>query len=140
MSSEFSLCRTARRLAVIGIALAPAVSHAATAHPFEDTLANAISWVAVTVMPVVAIYLFWKIHVLPEVVAERRHHPKAEAIKVLCLLSLVFGGLLWPLAWLWAYMKPVQIPVVRGERRRSRAHDRHHHESTSPALEPGEEA
>jgi len=25
---------------------------------------------------------------------------------VLCLLSLVFGGLLWPIAWLWAYTKP----------------------------------
>jgi CBS domain containing-hemolysin-like protein len=30
-----------------------------------------------------------------------------SAIQTLCLLSLVFGGLLWPLAWLWAYTKPV---------------------------------
>ena len=26
---------------------------------------------------------------------------------MLCLLSLVFGGLLWPIAWLWAYTRPV---------------------------------
>ena len=77
-----------------GAGLLPAIAHAAPAHPFEDALANAISWVAITVMPFVAIYLFWKIHVLPEVIAEKRHHPQAEAIKVLCVLSLVFGGLL----------------------------------------------
>ncbi|MEJ0003644.1 MAG: DUF3302 domain-containing protein [Pararobbsia sp.] len=107
-----------------GVALSPAFAHAAPAHAFEDTLANALSWVAITVMPLVAIYLFWKIHVLPEVIAEKRHHPQAEAIRVLCLLSLVFGGLLWPLAWLWAYMKPIEVPVVRGRsKRRAASHE-----------------
>ncbi|HTJ91581.1 MAG TPA: DUF3302 domain-containing protein [Pararobbsia sp.] len=115
--------------------LLPLVSHAASAHPFEDTLANAISWVAITVMPVVAIYLFWKIHVLPEVIAEKRHHPQAEAIKVLCLLSLVFGGLLWPLAWLWAYMKPIQVPIVRGTRRATTAHERSSYPDSDPDLD-----
>ena len=40
--------------------------------------------------------LFWMVHVLPEKIAHKRHHPQFEAIKTLCLLSLVFGGLLWP--------------------------------------------
>jgi hypothetical protein len=47
------------------------------------------------------------VHVLPEKIAEKRHHPQRDAIQTLCLLSLLFGGLLWPLAWLWAYTKPV---------------------------------
>ncbi|CAM2142288.1 membrane protein of unknown function [Pararobbsia alpina] len=126
MFSEFSLRRARRCAAGAGLGLMPLLSHAASAHPFEDTLANGISWVAITVMPVVAIYLFWKIHVLPEVIAEKRHHPQAEAIKVLCLLSLVFGGLLWPLAWLWAYMKPIQFPIVRGTRSRKAHHETAH--------------
>jgi hypothetical protein len=32
----------------------------------------------------------------------------------LCLLSLVFGGMLWPLAWLWAYTKPVLHKMAYG--------------------------
>jgi hypothetical protein len=30
------------------------------------------------------------------------------------LLSLVFGGLLWPIAWLWAYTKPVLHKLAYG--------------------------
>ena len=52
--------------------------------------------------------------VLPEKIAEKRHHPQAPAIKTLCLLSLFFGGLLWPLAWLWAYSKPVLYKMAYG--------------------------
>jgi hypothetical protein len=54
------------------------------------------------------------VHVLPEKIAHKRHHPQLEAIKTLCLLSLVFGGLLWPLAWLWAYSKPVLYKMAYG--------------------------
>jgi len=52
--------------------------------------------------------------VLPERLAEQRHHPQTAAIQTLCLLSLVFGGLLWPLAWLWAFTKPVAYRVAYG--------------------------
>jgi hypothetical protein len=40
--------------------------------------------------------------------------PQAGAIQCLCLLSLVFGGALWPLAWLWAYTKPVLYRMAYG--------------------------
>jgi hypothetical protein len=62
----------------------------------------------------VVIVLFWIVHVLPEKIAHKRHHPQVEGITTLCLLSLVFGGLLWPLAWLWAYTKPVAYRVAYG--------------------------
>ena len=69
-------------------------------------------------VPALLIYVFWMIHILPEKIAERRGHPQADAIKTLCLLSLVFGGMLWPIAWLWAYSKPVLLQD--GLRHRSR--------------------
>ena len=53
---------------------------------------------------------------MPEKIAHKRHHPQLEAIKTLCLLSLVFGGLLWPIAWLWAYTKPVGYKLAYGNR------------------------
>ncbi|MBN8510957.1 MAG: DUF3302 domain-containing protein [Burkholderiales bacterium] len=71
-----------------------------------DKAAWGIAWFVIVVMPLAGIVLFWIVHVMPEKIAHKRHHPQREAIHVLCLLSLVFGGLLWPIAWLWAYTKP----------------------------------
>jgi len=79
-----------------------------------DTAANVLAWVVLVLVPVVAIGLFWMVHVLPEKIAHKNHHPQRKAIQTLCLLSLVFGGLLWPLAWLWAYTKPVGYKLAYG--------------------------
>ena len=79
-----------------------------------DTVAEVISWVVLVVAPVAAIVIFWLVHILPEKIAEKRKHPQAKAIQTLCLLSLAFGGLLWPLAWLWAYTKPVLHKLAYG--------------------------
>jgi hypothetical protein len=79
-----------------------------------DTAATYIAWFVIIVMPIGAIVLFWMVHVLPEKIADKRHHPQKDAIHTLCLLSLLFGGLLWPLAWLWAYMKPVTYQLAYG--------------------------
>jgi len=73
-----------------------------------------LSWIVLVIVPIVGIAVFWLVHILPEKVAERKRHPQAKAIQVLCLLSLVFGGLLWPLAWLWAYSKPVMYKLAYG--------------------------
>jgi len=82
-----------------------------------DALDTAADWIAIVVLiivPVVVIVVFWIVHVMPERLAEKRHHPQTAAIQTLCLLSLVFGGLLWPLAWLWAFTKPVAYRVAYG--------------------------
>ena len=79
-----------------------------------DTAANGLSWFILIVIPPALIGLFWMVHVLPQKAAEKRHHPQKEAIHVLCLLSLVFGGLLWPFAWLWAYTRPSIAAMATG--------------------------
>lgn len=81
---------------------------------FQDSAADVIAVVVLIIVPIVVIGLFWLVHILPEKIAEQRHHPQKEAIKVLCLLSLVFGGMLWPFAWLWAYSKPVLHKLAYG--------------------------
>ena len=99
----------------MAIALASTPSHASLFKGEAlDTAANVISWVVLVVVPIVGITVFWLVHILPEKVAEKKRHPQAKAIQVLCLLSLVFGGLLWPLAWLWAYSKPVMYKMAYG--------------------------
>jgi hypothetical protein len=80
----------------------------------EDSLATGIAIFVIFVVPVVLITLFWLVHILPEKIAHNRHHPQFEAIRTLCLLSLVFGGMLWPIAWIWAYTKPVVHKMAYG--------------------------
>jgi hypothetical protein len=76
--------------------------------------ATGLAWFIIFVVPIAGIVLFWMVHVMPEKIAHKRHHPQRDAIKTLCLLSLFFGGLLWPIAWLWAYVKPVGYQVAYG--------------------------
>ena len=96
------------------LACAPA-AHASFLPPeMMDTAAMGLAWFVVCFVPIGAIALFWMVHVLPEKIAHKRHHPQRDAIHTLCLLSLVFGGLLWPIAWLWAYVKPVTYKMAYG--------------------------
>jgi CBS domain containing-hemolysin-like protein len=93
----------------------PSSAHASMFHGETlDSIANVIAWFALIIAPIVLITVFLLVHILPEKVAHKRGHPQLGAIKCLCLLSLVFGGLLWPIAWLWAYSKPVFHKMAYG--------------------------
>ena len=112
-------CRlSARRLAlfiVMTFLALPSHAQASFLHGETlDTVANVIAWFAFIIVPPVLIIAFLAVHIIPEKVAEKRHHPQLGAIKCLCFLSLVFGGLLWPIAWLWAYSKPVFHKMAYG--------------------------
>ncbi|WP_313341068.1 DUF3302 domain-containing protein [Stenotrophomonas sp.] len=118
--------RTARRLVLAVVATLCFASDAQASFlsgDALDTAANVIAWVALVVVPVALITVFWMVHILPEKIAEKRNHPQLEAIKTLCLLSLLFGGLLWPLAWLWAYTRPVLHKLAYGTDQGSHEHD-----------------
>ena len=102
-------------LAAVWSLVCPSTASASLLSPeLEDAMAKYIAIFALCFVPIVLIVLFWMVHVLPEKIAHKRHHPQLEAIKTLCLLSLVFGGLLWPIAWLWAYTKPVGYKLAYG--------------------------
>ena len=93
----------------------PSRAHASFLHGETlDTVADVIAWFAFIIVPPVLIVAFLAVHIIPEKVAEKRRHPQLGAIKCLCFLSLVFGGLLWPIAWLWAYSKPVLHKMAYG--------------------------
>jgi len=110
--------RTARAIAPALLALllaAPTHAHASMFHGETlDAIANGIAWVVLIIAPIVGITVFWLVHILPEKIAHKKKHPQTGAIQCLCLLSLCFGGLLWPIAWLWAYTKPVLYRMAYG--------------------------
>ena len=88
-------------LALLGVALLPHSAHASLFHGETlDSIANGLSWVILFLVPIVGIGAFWMVHILPEKIAEKKRHPQTKAIQCLCVLSLVFGGMLWPFAWL----------------------------------------
>jgi CBS domain containing-hemolysin-like protein len=94
---------------------APTHAHASFLHGETlDAVANGIAWFALILVPIVGVTVFLMIHILPEKIAHKKNHPQTGAIQCLCLLSLVFGGLLWPIAWLWAYTKPVMHKMAYG--------------------------
>ena len=98
-----------------------------------DTAADILALVVLFLVPAVGIVVFWIVHVLPEKIAHKRHHPQTQAITTLCLLSLVFGGLLWPIAWLWAFTKPVAYRIAYGTDKHDEYYDEmaeKHHEGT----------
>ena len=93
----------------------PSSVHASLFHGETlDSIANGISWVVIVIGPIIGIAIFWMVHILPEKIAEKKRHPQAKAIQCVCLLSLCFGGLLWPLAWLWTFTKPVLHKMAYG--------------------------
>ncbi|MGQ0578243.1 MAG: DUF3302 domain-containing protein [Betaproteobacteria bacterium] len=101
----------------------------------------AADWLALFILfavPIAGIVLFWLVHILPEKIAEKRHHPQKDAIKTLCLLSLVFGGMLWPIAWLWAYSRPVMFKAAYGTEKHEDYFEEMGHQAKAGQL-PGEE-
>ena len=100
-----------------------------------DSVANGMSWAVLVIAPIIFISVFWLVHILPEKIAHKRKHPQTRLIQCLCLMSLVFGGILWPLAWILAYSKPVLHKLAYGtDVDESLAHDDHgeaHPEETS---------
>jgi CBS domain containing-hemolysin-like protein len=125
-----SISPLARWFALVVAALMAPPCFAASGE-FADKVAHVLALFIIIVLPIGGVVLFWLVHILPEKAAEKRHHPQKDAIQVLCLLSLVFGGLLWPLAWLWAYSKPVIHKLAYG---------RDKHDDYYAELEEGEEA
>jgi hypothetical protein len=122
MKSKTTSLRTVRRVAhrlksaLLLFALAIPVSAHASIFKGEtlDFVSDIMTWVVLVIAPVIGITAFLLVHILPEKIAEKKHHPQTSAIQCLCLLSLVFGGMLWPIAWLWAFTKPVLHQMAYG--------------------------
>jgi len=141
---EARCARSSAVLAVragLGLALAAFALHAhASMFSGEalDKVADILAIVVLIIVPVVAIVVFWLVHVLPERFAEKRHHPQTDAITTLCLLSLVFGGLLWPIAWLWAFTRPVGYKAAYGTDKHESYHEEMGEQAKAGKLLPQE--
>jgi hypothetical protein len=65
-----------------------------------------IAFVVFAVLLVAAVVIVVTLGSLPGQIAHKRAHPQAAAITVAGWLGLVTGGVIWPLALIWAFLKP----------------------------------
>ncbi len=71
-------------------------------------------FIILILLGLLGLWLFVEIGGFPGKKAKERNHPQAEAINVLGWVGLLFGGVGWAAALVWAYTKPVFTPVAQG--------------------------
>ena len=73
-----------------------------------------IAFVVFAVTPVAAVIIVVTLGALPGKIAHKRGHPQAAAITAAGWLGLATGGLIWPLALIWAFLRPVATGPALG--------------------------
>ena len=86
---------------------------------------TATGFVILVILVLIGIWLFVELAKLPGQKAKERGHPQQEAINVLGWLGLLFGGVPWLIALVWAYFRS---PLVTDEAQSAQ-------EETNAALE-----
>lgn len=66
-----------------------------------------VTLIALCITPVLAAYVIYRLGGLPGQIARARNHPQADAISI-CGWMGILTLVLWPLALVWAYLKPKQ--------------------------------
>lgn len=68
-------------------------------------------FVILVVLILLVIWIYMLLAAIPGNKARERGHPQADAINVLGWIGLLLGVIPWVVALVWAYMKPVFLPV-----------------------------
>lgn len=70
------------------------------------------AWIVLVVMRVSTLGVLCIAGWLPGHIAHRRKHPWAEAVTVAGWVTLLFGFVLWPVAFIWAYVDAPRRPAA----------------------------
>lgn len=80
-------------------------------------MTDRMSWIVLFFLLVIAVIIVWGIviiHSYPGKVAEKRGHPQKAAIDAMSVMGLLIFPL-WMFALIWAYMRPVGMPIKFSE-------------------------
>ena len=70
-------------------------------------------FITVLILLTIALLVLFDLAGMPGRNARERNHPSADAISILGWLGLLFGGVPWLIAMVWARMDPVNVSVTR---------------------------
>jgi Na+/H+ antiporter NhaD/arsenite permease-like protein len=69
-------------------------------------------FIILIVLGFLGLWIFVELASLPGKKATERDHPRAEAINILGWLGLLFGGVGWMVALVWAHAPPLALPAA----------------------------
>ncbi len=69
---------------------------------------DAFAFLVMAILIAVAVIVIVKLGQLPGQLARKWNHPQAAAINAASWVGIATGGLLWPLAFIWAFMNPIK--------------------------------
>src|SRR5271169_3563326 len=93
---------------------------------------DAFAFLVFAILIAVAVIVVVKLGQLPGQLARKWGHPQASAINAASWIGIATGGLLWPLAFIWAFMvSTARTGLPAGD------DQQHHSPETTPA--PGKE-
>jgi hypothetical protein len=76
---------------------------------------DAFAFLVFAILIAVAVIVIVKLGQLPGQLARRWGHPQAAAINATSWIGIATGGLLWPLAFIWAFTTPTaRLPSAPG--------------------------
>jgi hypothetical protein len=70
---------------------------------------DAFAFVVFAVLVLVGVIVLVSLGKLPGQLAQNWNHPQASAINALSWIGIATGGILWPIAFVWAFIKPLSL-------------------------------
>jgi hypothetical protein len=95
---------------------------------------DAFAFVVLAVILLVAVVIIVSLGKLPGQLARKWGHPQAAAVGVAGWIGVATGGLIWPLALIWAFMVPPRL--ARSSIEANQSHDAV--VTTAPAVQESE--
>jgi len=68
---------------------------------------DVFAFVVFAVLIIVGVIIVVSLGKLPGQLARKWGHPQASAINAMSWIGIATGGILWPIAFVWAFVKPV---------------------------------
>ena len=68
---------------------------------------DAFAFLVFAVLILVAVVIIVSLGKLPGQLARKWGHPQAAAINALSWIGIATGGILWPIAFVWAFVNPI---------------------------------
>ena len=76
---------------------------------------DAFAFVVFAVLIFVGVIIVVSLGKLPGQLAQKWNHPQASAINAMSWIGIATGGLLWPVAFIWAFTKPFGVKSAKNE-------------------------
>jgi Protein of unknown function (DUF3302) len=76
---------------------------------------DAFAFVVFAVLILVGVIIVVNLGKLPGQLAHKWNHPQASAINAMSWIGIATGGLLWPVAFIWAFTTPFGARSAKGD-------------------------